>query len=299
MATNFTRRTSKVAWRPTKSFWIVSAIWLLFLIIAISTGGFGAWLVMFALFFVVTALYSLLSGRRSWLGLPHRKGAGGAIGGGVVALIIGAMLVPPAAVETSTIQPLVALPATTTSSASASPSPTPSPTPKYVLLEECFSGGQAVTELSVSYVCTLDDKGVLVWMTEKDSKVLVAQRADDKKRADEKIVAEKAAADKAVSDKVAADQLVAEQAAQQQAAAAQAAQVEADRVAAEQAAQQQAPAIQPLVQVPAEVPVEAPAAAYYPNCDAAKAAGAAPMYVGHPGYRPGLDRDKDGIACDK
>ena len=296
MATNFTRRTSKVAWRPTKSFWIVSAIWLLLLIIAIPTaGGFGAWLVMFALFLVVTALYSLLFGRRSWLGLPHRKGAGGAIGVGVVALIVGAMLVPPAAVETSTIQPLVALPATTTSSASASPSPTPSPTPKYVLLEECFSGGQAVTELSVSYVCTLDDKGVLVWMTEKESKVLVAQRADDKKRADEKIVAEKAAADKAVADKAAADQLVAEQAAQQQAAAAQAAQVEAARVAAEQAAQQQAPAIQPLVQVPAEVPVEA----YYQNCDAARAAGAAPIYAGQPGYRLKLDGDKDGIACDR
>ena len=38
---------------------------------------------------------------------------------------------------------------------------------------------------------------------------------------------------------------------------------------------------------------------FYANCDDAKAAGAAPMYKGGPGYRPELDRDKDGIACDK
>lgn len=39
-------------------------------------------------------------------------------------------------------------------------------------------------------------------------------------------------------------------------------------------------------------------AAYYPNCAAARAAGAAPLLVGEPGYRPALDRDKDGVACE-
>lgn len=37
---------------------------------------------------------------------------------------------------------------------------------------------------------------------------------------------------------------------------------------------------------------------YYRNCDAARAAGAAPLYRGEPGYRSGLDRDGDGVACD-
>lgn len=37
---------------------------------------------------------------------------------------------------------------------------------------------------------------------------------------------------------------------------------------------------------------------YYRNCAAAKADGAAPLYVGDAGYRAGLDRDKDGIACE-
>lgn len=38
--------------------------------------------------------------------------------------------------------------------------------------------------------------------------------------------------------------------------------------------------------------------AYYRNCTAARDAGAAPLYRGQPGYRPELDRDKDGIACE-
>ena len=41
-----------------------------------------------------------------------------------------------------------------------------------------------------------------------------------------------------------------------------------------------------------------PRSTYYRNCDAARAAGAAPLYRGEPGYRSGLDRDNDGIACE-
>jgi endonuclease YncB( thermonuclease family) len=36
----------------------------------------------------------------------------------------------------------------------------------------------------------------------------------------------------------------------------------------------------------------------YRNCAEARAAGAAPMYVGQPGYSAHLDRDGDGIACE-
>jgi hypothetical protein len=38
--------------------------------------------------------------------------------------------------------------------------------------------------------------------------------------------------------------------------------------------------------------------AYYRNCAAARMAGAAPMDRGDPGYRPGLDSDGDGTACE-
>lgn len=52
-----------------------------------------------------------------------------------------------------------------------------------------------------------------------------------------------------------------------------------------------APAPQPLVASP-------PASSYYKNCSEAKAAGAAPLYAGEPGYRSALDRDNDGVACE-
>jgi hypothetical protein len=37
---------------------------------------------------------------------------------------------------------------------------------------------------------------------------------------------------------------------------------------------------------------------YYKNCDAARAAGAAPVMEGDPGYGPHLDRDGDGVGCE-
>ena len=39
-------------------------------------------------------------------------------------------------------------------------------------------------------------------------------------------------------------------------------------------------------------------ATYYPNCAAARAAGAAPVRVGQPGYGRHLDRDGDGAGCE-
>ena len=37
---------------------------------------------------------------------------------------------------------------------------------------------------------------------------------------------------------------------------------------------------------------------YYKNCSAARAAGAAPVLIGQPGYGTHLDRDRDGIGCE-
>ncbi|MGW1538711.1 excalibur calcium-binding domain-containing protein [Streptomyces sp. NPDC002309] len=39
-------------------------------------------------------------------------------------------------------------------------------------------------------------------------------------------------------------------------------------------------------------------AVYYGNCSEARAAGAAPIHRGEPGYASHLDRDDDGVACD-
>ena len=37
---------------------------------------------------------------------------------------------------------------------------------------------------------------------------------------------------------------------------------------------------------------------YWGGCNSARAAGTAPIYAGEPGYREGMDRDLDGIACE-
>lgn len=60
-------------------------------------------------------------------------------------------------------------------------------------------------------------------------------------------------------------------------------------------ASRQAAAQTPAVSVPA---TPGGGSVYYANCDAARAAGAAPVLRGDPGYRPALDRDDDGIGCE-
>ncbi|EGD54728.1 GmrSD restriction endonuclease domain-containing protein [Gordonia neofelifaecis] len=51
----------------------------------------------------------------------------------------------------------------------------------------------------------------------------------------------------------------------------------------------------PLVEQPAPA---APSDVYYKNCSAVRAAGAAPLLRGQPGYSSKLDRDGDGVACE-
>ena len=41
-----------------------------------------------------------------------------------------------------------------------------------------------------------------------------------------------------------------------------------------------------------------PANVFYANCDAVRAAGAAPIRVGDPGFESKFDRDSDGIGCE-
>lgn len=188
----------------------------------------------------------------------------------------------PSAPQCATPAPTVTVTATATSTASASasvtaprstssrtPSPTGSPCPTstaivFVALhhdgEVCTTDGGRYTAAGVDLVCVKNAAGSLVWT------------------------------DKATDDQRAADAKKAQDA-------------EAARVAEEQrqaaiARQQQAPAPAPAAPAPA-APAPAPASVYYANCTAVRAAGAAPLYAGQPGYRSGLDRDGDGIACEK
>jgi multidrug efflux pump subunit AcrA (membrane-fusion protein) len=127
------------------------------------------------------------------------------------------------------------------------------------------------------------------------------EKAAAEKAAVEKLAAEKAAADKAAAAKAAADKAAAAKTAADKAAAAKtAAKAAADKAAADKAAAAQAAAqkaADQAAQQAAQAP--APAAVYYANCTAARQAGAAPVYAGTPGYGTHLDRDRDGIGCDK
>lgn len=59
-----------------------------------------------------------------------------------------------------------------------------------------------------------------------------------------------------------------------------------------------APPVQEAAPAPQAFTAPAPASVYYKNCTAARAAGAAPLYAGSPGYGSHLDRDGDGVACE-
>lgn len=49
---------------------------------------------------------------------------------------------------------------------------------------------------------------------------------------------------------------------------------------------------------PDDTPRARAASLYFRNCAEARAAGAAPLYAGQPGYRPQMDGDGDGVACE-
>lgn len=87
---------------------------------------------------------------------------------------------------------------------------------------------------------------------------------------------------------------------QSEAAAQSEAQYQAE-IAAKQKAEREDQAAEEQRQAEAQIAAEQQAAAnvYYPNCTAAKNAGAAPVYRGQPGYASHLDRDGDGIGCER
>ena len=189
-----------------------------------------------------------------------------------------------------------------------------------------------------AFFCTENEVGGLVWMNlsardkviaaiaaEKAVKEAAAVKAAEAKKAEEakarKAADEKAAAEKTAAKKAAAEKASAEKAAASAypncsaAASAGAFNIPAgapgygphldrdgDGVACENSAANApappAPVEQPAQPVQPVQPAQPAPSVPYPNCSAARAAGAAPVYVGQPGYGPHLDRDSDGIGCE-
>ena len=123
------------------------------------------------------------------------------------------------------------------------------------------------------------DKPIINVRKESDIK---AEEEAKKKAEEESKKKEEEAARQAAEEEATKKAAEEEQARQQAEAAAAEAQRQAEEQARQQALQQQ----------------QAQQNVYYANCDAARAAGAAPLYQGQPGYSTKLDRDRDGIACE-
>jgi hypothetical protein len=295
----------KTGWRPGLLFWIVTAIVLSILLIAAIAGGFAAVLVFLGIIGVLTGLYALLLKRRTWVGIPHRKSALTVTISGILVFMLGGVVAAGAAPSTDGSRAALVTAQETTATASATPTETnPAQT-------TCLAADESQTYNGETFICTEGDDAQHVWLSEAESRKVVEAREAKAKAAAAKIAADKAAAQKAAADKLAAqqaaakaaaDRLAAEKAAAQEAAAGKA----AEKAAADQAAAAQAAADRAAQQAAAEqaaqqaaVPAApAPASVYYKNCTAARAAGAAPVYAGSPGYGSHLDRDGDGIGCE-
>lgn len=111
---------------------------LVLLLVAASTGGFSALFMTASAIGALTAIYVLVTGRRSWAVIPTRKVAAVALAGAIIVGIVGSSLVP-ASVETDL--------ASTSSqpTATAIPSATPSPTPTSLAFTEEAPADPATT----------------------------------------------------------------------------------------------------------------------------------------------------------
>ncbi|VXC08828.1 excalibur calcium-binding domain-containing protein [Citricoccus sp. K5] len=252
----------------------------------------------------IVALIALITGGLRWARIRNRRVAGGLVGGTFVLFII-------AAVVFST-----SLPASTTDSITVSEESTPTISAEPELAsfvgEACDADHLIMTQGADTLYCDDDGQGEFVWFTaadhdaaEAEAQKVAAEQAAAEKEAAEKAAAEKEAADKAAAEeaaqKAAAEKAAADKAAEEKAAADQAAQAESERRAeaeAERQAAREREAAPAPVPARAPEPAQAPASANYANCSEARAAGAAPVYRGDPGYSKKLDRDGDGVGCE-
>ena len=260
--TNVTPPSSDPRSRRFRPRYVGYALVVLALLLGLVSSGLSGLLIMAGLLGGGFALYTVVSGRRGLLGFASRGVGGIAVLCAVIVLVVGAVVAPAPSSEPSTA-------AGDVSSAAG------------------FADASQVEA----------DRSERKERAEEAAEIEKEARARlDADRAD----AEAAEAARVAAEQAAAEQAAAEQAAADQAAAAAAAQAEAERVAAEQAAVAQAEADRVAAEqaaAAAQAPAR-PTSTYYANCTAARAAGAAPVRVGDPGYASHLDRDGDGIGCE-
>ncbi len=251
----------------TWRLWLGLSALLLLVPIAVKEPGAALWLLGWVP--VVTALSSLVRrSPRTWFGTTSVTGRAVLVFIGMAVGTVGLMAVPPAPAPAQGV-PAASTPAvatwassTTDGHAPSSPTPVPTPTPSETPSPVATPPANPVEQPTAAPATAIQPAAGLT-------------------------AAPTAPAAPATTVK--------------QTAAAPATQQAPATTVKAPATTQQAPAT--TAKAPATT-VKAPAttskaAGPFKNCTEAKAAGAAPLYRGQPGYKPELDGDGDGVACEK
>lgn len=133
---------------PTILAWITTAAAVLFIVTGASTDGVPGLLVAIGVIGLITAIYTLVTGRRSWARLASRRIAAGAMAFALLATMVGGSLAGAARAELSDA---VSRPALATAPESATPTPppsltpTPSPAPSVAFTDEAPADPPTVT----------------------------------------------------------------------------------------------------------------------------------------------------------
>ncbi|MGP4996080.1 excalibur calcium-binding domain-containing protein [Glutamicibacter ardleyensis] len=240
---------------------------------------------------IIAAIIGIIIGRLPWL--RDRKRSAG-FGGVMVLLFVASAITGSSQYAADNPAPAGADPMVISSE---SPSPTPSESPSSTAIadfvgQECEGEELLMEQGAEKLYCDESTAGVLLWANQDDhdktilaAKEVAEEKAAKGEAAAKKKAIEKAAADKKVAEKKAAEMAVAKKAEQKAEEKRIAQREEAARIAEREA-------IEEAYEAPA------PVSTYYQNCSAVKAAGAAPIYRGDPGYSGKLDRDGDGVACE-
>ncbi|GAA5228790.1 excalibur calcium-binding domain-containing protein [Paeniglutamicibacter antarcticus] len=283
--------------RPPK-FWIVVAALVVLLVLLLVFAPLLVLLLSLAV--LVVGLLALVTGRIRWARIPNRRFAGGVAGGSfgllLVSFVVFGLSLPTETTENPPVAGIVA-PAAAEQATLAS-----------FVGQACEADHLVMTQGNESNYCNKDTTGAFVWVDQANHDQATAQAKEqaDKKAAQEKAAQEKAAAEakakKEAQQKAAAKKAAEEKSAAEAKAKAKkeaerkaAAEADAERAAAAAEAEREA---ERLAEAESMVEDSAGSSAYYENCSAVRAAGAAPIYSGDPGYSSKLDRDGDGVGCE-
>lgn len=282
------------AWGPlpdqktsrTPKWWLLVAVVVVLLIVLLVFVPLLVFLLSVVAFIV--GLIALALGRIRWARIANRKSAAGVIGGAfalfIVSTIVFGLSLP---TETSKVKPF----ADTAASA-----PTQEPTLASYVDQPCEADHLVMTQGGESNYCDKNDTGAFIWVGQMTHDQAVAKAAEQaEKKAAAEARAKEEAAKKAAQEKAAAEAKAKKEAERKAEAAAAAKEAAAERAAVDAAAKELA---EQRAEAESFTEDTAGSSAYYANCTAVRAAGAAPIYSGDPGYSRKLDRDGDGVGCE-